>query len=121
VRGSGDSLELVSVVLTLYVRTLGEEEGRSLKGAVWWAAAVTGTELGEGSSGRVRRTKESTERDFLSLECERLVVGDIEEQWTSMGGKRGLPSAGIFVVVVLGGGKRVEERVGWNSAAINTE
>ena len=33
VRGSGDSLELVSAVLTLYVRTLGEEERRSLGGA----------------------------------------------------------------------------------------
>jgi hypothetical protein len=78
VRGSWDSLELVSAVRTLYVLTLGDEEGRSLGGAAWRAVAVAGTELTEGSSGRVRRTKESTERDFLSLEGERLAVGGIK-------------------------------------------
>ena len=34
VRGGGDSLELGSAVLTLYVRTLVEEEERPLGGAV---------------------------------------------------------------------------------------
>ena len=70
VRGSADSLEPVSAVLTLCVRTLGEEGGRTSGGVVLWVAAVVGTGSVGGSSGRVRRTNESTERDFLSLEGE---------------------------------------------------
>jgi hypothetical protein len=110
VRGSEDSLELVSAVLTLYVRTRDEEGGRSLGGAVWRAAAVVGTELVGGSSGRVRRTNESTERDFLSFEGERVAVGGIKGPWTSMGGKTGLSWAGIAVVVVLEGRRCCLER-----------
>lgn len=70
-----------------------------------------GTVLVEGSSGRVRRTNESTERDFLNFEGERVVEG-IKGPWTSMGGKTGLPSDGMVVVGV------VEEWYGRNSAAI---
>jgi len=98
VRGREDSLELVSAVLTLYVRTLDGEGGRSLGEVVERAAA----EVVEGSSGRLRRTNESTESDFLRFDGERAVVGDMKEPSTSIGGKTGLPSAGIVVVVLDG-------------------
>lgn len=118
VRGREDSLELVSAVLILYVRTLDGEGERSSGEVVQRAAAVAGTEVVEGSSGRARRTNESTERDFLNFDGERVGVGTTRGPWTSMGGKMGLPSAGIFVVVVLDVVGVVEERVGRNSAAI---
>ena len=99
-RGTEDSLELVSAVLTLYVRALDGEGERSLGEVVQRAAAVAGTEVVEGSSGRARRTNESTERDFLKFDGERVAAGGMRGPWTSMGGKTGLPSAGIVVVVV---------------------
>lgn len=74
---------------------------------------MAGTALVEGSSGRVRRTNESTERDFLNFEGER-AVGGTKGPWTSMEGKTGLPSDGIVVVVV----GVVEEWYGQNSAVI---
>jgi len=102
VRGREDSLELVSAVLTLYVRTLDGDGGRSLGEVVEWAAAVPEAEVVEGSSGRPRRTNESTESDFLSFDGERVVAGDMKGPSTSMGGRTGLPSAGIVVVVLDG-------------------
>ena len=102
VRGREDSLELVSAVLTLYVRTLEGEEGRSLGEVAEWAGAVPGAEAVEGSSGRLRRTNESTESDFLKFDGERVVAGDMKGPSTSMGGKTSLPSAGIVVVVLDG-------------------